>query len=100
MARHQRITRRIRDAVAFEHPEAIVMHLLQDTLGATRRALRLAHPSCTMASRKVRDLDHAERLAAIMAAHLIEMDNLLDAYLNALRHQAILQELAQLDLPF
>ena len=76
------------------------MRLLQDTLGATRRALNVAHPGCATATLKVHELDHLERLAAIMAAHLIETDNLLDAYLNALRHQAILRQLSQIDLPF
>lgn len=85
------------DAMAFEHPETIVMRLLQDAMGATRRALHVAHPRCASATLKVHDLDHAERLATIMAANLVEMDNLLDAYLNALRHQVILR---QIDLPF
>jgi len=85
------------DAMTFEHPETIVMRLLQDTLGATRRALHVAHPRCASATLKVHDLDHAERLAAIMATNIVEMDNLLDAYLNALRHQVILR---QIDLPF
>lgn len=100
MPRTRRRTSTNCDAIAFEHPETIVMRLLQDTLAATRRALNLAHPRCASSTLKVHKLDHSERLVAIMAAHFIEMDNLLDAYLNALRHQAVLRQLSQIDLPF
>ncbi len=76
------------------------MRLLQDTLGATRRALKVAHPRCTGPSLKVHDFDHAERLAAIMTAHLVEMNSLVEAYQHAIHHQAILRQFSQIDLPF
>jgi len=100
MPRHKGRIRRLPTLVSFEHPEAMVIGLLQDALGATRRALNMAHPHVQSRSPAIIDLDHAERLAIIIQPCLIELDNLLDAYQHALAHQIVLRQLSQMDLPF
>ena len=98
--RARRLTSVNYEAIAFEHPETIVVRLLQDTLGAARRALDVAHPNWARATLNVHDLNQTARLAAIMAVPFIEMDKLLDAYLHARSHQDIVRQISQIDLPF
>lgn len=99
-ARAIRLGPKVRRAIAFEHPETIVMRLLQDALGATRRALHMAHASAAHGSGEMAVLDHPQRLAVILEPHLIELDKLIDAYQHALQHQAAMRHLSQMDLPF
>ena len=98
--RARRLTSVNYEAVAFEHPETIVVRLLQDTVRATRRALDVAHPNRARTTLNVHDLNHTERLAAILAVDFIEIDKLLDAYLHALSNQDIVRQISQIDLPF
>ena len=70
-------------------------------MGAARRAMAVAHPKSRLrCSMQLVELDHPGRLAALPAAHLSELDNLLDAYHHAVRHQSVALRLYQIELPF
>jgi hypothetical protein len=87
--------------LAGNNPEIVVTQLLQDTMGAARRAIAVAHPKSRLRHpRQLVELDHPGRLAALLSAHLIELDNLLDAYHHAVRHQSVALQLYQIELPF
>ena len=87
--------------LAGDNPQIIVTQLLRDTMGAARKAMAVAHPKSRLrGSRQLVELDHPGRLAALLSAHLSELDNLLDAYHHAVRHQSIALQLYQIELPF
>lgn len=84
-----------------ENPQIIVTQLLRDTMGAARIAMAVAHPKSRLRHpRHLVELDHPGRLAALLSAHLSELDNLLDAYHQAVRHQSLALQLYQIELPF
>ena len=100
MPRRNRRTFGLPAVVSFEHPETMVIRLLQDALDATRGALNLAHAQGQLQNSHLTDLNQAERIAIVMLPCMMELNNLLEAYQQALAHQISLRQLAQLDLPF
>jgi hypothetical protein len=62
-----------------DHPELVVVSLLQHALEATRRALAHAHPHIVHDG-ELGDLHHDEHLALLLALHLADLDKLLTEY--------------------